>query len=39
MLKPQAELDEPKLKQILIAKPALPNAPLKTEDFTSKFFF
>ncbi|XP_038078337.1 MYCBP-associated protein-like [Patiria miniata] len=33
-LQPQAESDKPRTKNILIAKPAPPNASLKQEDFT-----
>ncbi|XP_071490212.1 MYCBP-associated protein-like [Diadema antillarum] len=32
-MKPQSELDKPKTKPILIAKPAPPNAPLMKDDF------
>ncbi|XP_071824825.1 MYCBP-associated protein-like isoform X2 [Apostichopus japonicus] len=33
-LKPQSELDKPPLKTVLIAKPAPPHAPIKSDDFS-----
>ena len=37
-LKPQAELDKPRTKRILIAKPAPPYTPLKPEDSTGTYY-
>lgn len=37
-LKPQSELDKPPTKTVLVAKPAPPSAPLKSDDFTGEYF-
>lgn len=36
-LKPQSELDKPPLKTVLIAKPAPPHAPIKSDDFSGEY--